>query len=353
MTEFKASVEVAVNIVINVGILFLMMIPGILLKKCKLCSDGFGKGVSNLVLYIAQPALIFLAYLKAFDAEVLKNCLVVLVLSIVAHCIFLLALLFYNKTTEDRRRMLRFATIFSNAAFMGIPLITAVLGAEYTIYASIYNITFNMFLWTLGVHICTANNVLDDGTVLKSEASVKKALLHPVTIAAALGLACFFLTKYIPIHEYINGDYFRDKPLGQVEDNIIYSNIIFKPLESISNLVAPLSMLVLGLRIADINFRGFFKDKHMYLFVLLRHFALPAIVLLAIWGLKLAGVPVTKEIFKVIILMAAAPAASSATMFAEKYDCDAAYVSKIVALSTILSIVTMPILAMPIEFICK
>ena len=348
MTEFKASVEVALNIVINVGILFLMMIPGILLKKCKLCSDGFGKGVSNLVLYIAQPALIFLAYLKAFDAEVLKNCLVVLVLSIVAHCIFLLALLFYNKTTEDRRRMLRFATIFSNAAFMGIPLITAVLGAEYTIYASIYNITFNMFLWTLGVHICTANNVLDDGTVLKSEASVKKALLHPVTIAAVLGIGCFFLTKYIPIHEYINGDYLR----GERAD-IIYTDIIYKPLESISNLVAPLSMLVLGLRIADINFRGFFKDKHMYLFVLLRHFALPAIVLLAIWGLKLAGVPVTKEIFKVIILMAAAPAASSATMFAEKYDCDAAYVSKIVALSTILSIVTMPILAMPIEFICK
>ena len=346
MTELRASVDVALNIVINVGILFLMMIPGILLKKCRLCQDGFGKGVSNLVLYIAQPALIFLAYLKEFDKEVVKNCLVVLLLSVVAHCIFLLALLFYKKTTEDRRRMLRFATIFSNAAFMGIPLITAVLGAEYTIYASIYNITFNLFLWTLGVHICTAGNVLDDGTVLKSQASVKKALLHPVTIAAALGIICFVLTKYIPVHEFINGDYLR----GNGAD-IIYTDIIYKPLEAISNLVAPLSMLVLGLRIADIDFRGFFKDKHVYLFVLLRHIALPAVVLLAMWGLYLIGLPITKEVFKVIILMAAAPAASSATMFAEKYDCDAAYVSKIVALSTILSIVTMPILAMPIEFI--
>lgn len=346
MTELEASIDVALNIVINVGILFLMMIPGILLKKFKLCSDGFGKGVSNLVLYIAQPALIFLAYLKEFDAEVLKNCLVALALSVVAHLIFLLALLFYKKTTEDRRRMLRFATIFSNAAFMGIPLITAVLGAEYTIYASIYNITFNMFLWTLGVHICTANNVLDDGTVLKSEASVKKALLHPVTIAAVLGIICFLLTKYIPIHEYINGEYFIKNKI-----DIVYSDIIYKPLQSISNLVAPLSMLVLGLRIADINFRGFFKDKYIYLFVLLRHIALPSAVLLAMWGLLLAGVPITKEIAKVTILMAAAPAASSATMFAEKYDCDAAYVSKIVALSTILSIVTMPILAMPLEFI--
>jgi len=339
-------VDVALNIVINVGILFLMMIPGILLKKCRLCKDGFGKGVSNLVLYIAQPALIFLAYLKEFDNEILKNCLVVLLLSVVAHCIFLLALLFYKKTTEDRRRMLRFATMFSNAAFMGIPLITAVLGTEYTIYASIYNITYNMFLWTLGVHICTAGNVLDDGTVLKSQASVKKALLHPVMIAAALGLICFFLTKFIPIHEFINGEYLRGERF-----DIIYTDIIYKPLEAISNLVAPLSMLVLGLRIADIDFRGFFKDKHVYLFILLRHIALPAIVLLAVWGLYLAGLPISKEVFKVIILMAAAPAASSATMFAEMYDCDAAYVSKLVALSTIISIATMPILAMPIEFI--
>ena len=346
MTELTASIDVALNIVINVGILFLMMIPGIILKKCRLCSDGFGKGISNLVLYIAQPVLIFLAYLKEFNKEILKNCLVVLLLSIIVHCIFLISLLFYKKATEDRRRMLRFATIFSNAAFMGIPLITAVLGAEYTIYASIYNITFNMFLWTLGVHICTAGNVLDDGTVLKSQASVKKALLHPVTVAAALGLICFLLTKFIPIHEFINGDYLRAEKF-----DIIYTDIIYKPLESISALVAPLSMLVLGLRIAEIDFRGLFKDKYLYLFVILRHIALPAAVLLVMWGLYAVNVPITKETFKVIILMASAPAASSATMFAEKYDCDAAYVSKLVAISTILSILTMPLLAMPIEFI--
>ena len=80
MTELTASIDVALNIVINVGILFLMMIPGIILKKCRLCSDGFGKGISNLVLYIAQPVLIFLAYLKEFNKEILKNCLVVLLL---------------------------------------------------------------------------------------------------------------------------------------------------------------------------------------------------------------------------------------------------------------------------------
>ena len=319
---------IAIDIIYNVGILFIMMIPGIIMKKCKLCGDGFGKGVSNLVLYVAQPCLIFKAYLKPFSSEVLQNALIVLLLSVIAHCVFLLALLVFNNTTEDRQRMLRFATIFSNAAFMGIPLIEAVLGSEYTIYASIYNITFNMFLWTLGVHICTDNNRLDNGVVLKSQASVKKALLHPVTIAAALGLVFFLL----PIEGYV-------------------PELCTQSLTMVSNLVAPLSMLVLGLRIADIDFKGFFDDKNLYMFVALRHIALPLIVFGVLGVLKLVGLPITSEIFKVIMMMASAPAASSATMFAEKYDCDAAYVSKLVAFSTILSIVTMPFLAMPIDIL--
>lgn len=319
---------IAIDIIYNVGILFIMMIPGIIMKKCKLCGDGFGKGISNLVLYVAQPCLIFKAYLKPFSAEVLQNALIVLLLSVIAHCVFLLALLVFNNTTEDRQRMLRFATIFSNAAFMGIPLIEAVLGSEYTIYASIYNITFNMFLWTLGVHICTNNNTLDNGVVLKSQASVKKALLHPVTIAAALGLVFFLL----PIEGYV-------------------PELCTESLTMVSNLVAPLSMLVLGLRIADIDFKGFFNDKNLYMFVALRHVALPLIVFGIIAMLKIIGLPISTEIFKVIMMMASAPAASSATMFAEMYDCDATYVSKLVAFSTILSILTMPLLAMPIDIL--
>ena len=319
---------IVTDIIYNVGIFFIIMIPGIIIKKCNLCGEGFGKGISNLVLYVAQPCLIFKAYLKAFSLEVLRNVLIVLLLSIIAHCVFLIALLVYNNTTEDRKRMLRFATIFSNAAFLGIPLIEAVLGPEYTIYASIYNITFNMFLWTLGVHICTDNNMLDNGVVLKSQASFKKALLHPVTIAAALGLI-FFL---FPIEGYV-------------------PEVFTTSLTMISNLVAPLSMVVLGIRVAEIDFRGFFNDKNLYMFIALRHIALPLIVFGIIAILKLIGMPISTELFKVVIIMASAPAASSATMFAEKYDCDATYVSKLVAFSTILSIVTMPFMAMPIDLL--
>jgi len=329
-------------IIENVALLFIMMVPGILMKKLGLAPDGFGKGLSKLVLYIAQPALIFLAYVRDFDKEILLNSVWVLLLSVAVHIIFsIISLASFKKAPDNMRRMLRFATIFSNAAFMGIPLIGAVLEESYpgaTMYASIYNITFNLFLWSLGVYICTDDRDEDgdgvtDGDVAtdyhevrkkkKSKASIGKALLHPVTLAAALGLVFFIL----PINSYV-------------------PDIITDSLSMLKSLVAPLSMVVIGLRLAEMDFRGVTKDKYMYLFLAMRHVILPAIVVLLIKLLTLCGVAISPVVTLVTVILAAAPAASSATMFAEQFDCDAVYVSRIVAISTILSIVTMPLIIM-------
>ena len=327
--------EVVVAVVLEVAYLFLLMIPGVLLKKLKMIPEGFGKGISNLVLYIAQPILVFTAYLKEFNSEILINSAYVLVLSVIAHLIFAaVSLSLFGKTEDGRRRMLRFAVIFSNAAFMGIPLIRAVFESRFpgaTLYASIYNITFNLFLWTLGVRICTKNrdkdrDGIDDHVEAKSEgASIMKAILHPVTIAAALGLIFFIfqINTYIP-----------DKAWSFVD----------KTLTGISNLVAPLSMLVIGLRLPDISFKGVHKDLNMYLFLALRHIILPFAVIGVIKLCGVVGITIHEIVASVVVILAAAPAASSATMFAEKYDCDATYVSRLVTISTLLSIATMPLM---------
>lgn len=317
------------RIIYNVALLFIMMLPGIIMKKCKMSVDGFGKGISNLVLYIAQPALVFMAYVRPYDENILINSAYVFVLSIVVHGVFsAVAMLSYKKAPDSMRRMLRFATIFSNAAFMGMPLIKAVFGDVATVYASIYNITFNLFLWSLGVYICTdkrdvnENGIEDDEEHIKHGASPLKALYHPVTIAAVLGLIFFIL----PIEGYI-------------------PSIAIETLNNLGNLVGPLSMMVIGLRLADMDFRGIFKDKHMYVFLALRHVILPLVTLGIV---KLVGLllPVHELVEMVIVTLAAAPAATSATMFAEKYDCDANYVSRLVTVSTLLSIATMPLIIM-------
>jgi predicted permease len=111
----------------------------------------------------------------------------------------------------------------------------------------------------------------------------------------------------------------------------------------LKGLVAPLSMVVIGLRLADMKFDGMLKDKYMYLFLALRHVILP----LAVVGVvKLAGLFITIDpvVGMVCVILAAAPAATSATMFAEMYDCDANYVSRLVTVSTLLSILTMPVI---------
>ncbi len=327
------------QLIINVGILFVMMLPGIILKKCKMVGDGFGKGISNLVLYIAQPALIVCAYLDCAlgFSSIWRNVLWVLLFSVLAHLIFAVVAFFcFGRVPEGRQKMLRFATIFSNAAFMGIPLIQSICGSEAAIYASVYNITFNLFLWTLGVYLCTRKKGMDhdgDGDsdqvdeliglhkTAKKEISLGKVLLHPVTLASILGMLCLVLGW---------------------NRHTLSVGFLWDCLSMLKGLVAPLSMVVIGLRITDIVWKGSQKDGPMYLFLALRHLILPLTVLILLKGVELTGIAIPLVVKDVIMIMAATPAASSATMFAEKYNCDAAYVSRLVVVSTVLCIATMP-----------
>ena len=346
--------EIISSIIYTVAVFFALMLPGIILKKTNMIPDGFGKGLSNLILYIAQPALVFLAYVKPYEDEktIMVNAVYVFVFSIIAHAIFaVVALAVFKKAPDAKARMLKFVTIFANAAFMGIPLIDAVLEDTYpgaTMYASIYNITFNLFLWTLGVNICTAKRDInndgvddfkevssirkienDDDIVINGSGSILKAIVHPVTIAAILGLIFFVVpTDKIVLPE-----------LGNVAVSFIYD-----VLTRLSGLVAPLSMVVLGVRLADMNFKGIFNDKLMYVFLALRHIALPLVMVGIIKLVSLVGIDIHPAVSMVIVILAATPAATSATMFAEKFNCDSVYVSRLVALSTIISIATIPLI---------
>ena len=330
--------DIAYKLIYTVGIFFVMMAPGVILKKTKLAPEGLGKGLSNLVLYIAQPALILRSYLRSFDSSILVNMIYVLVFSVITHAIFTVAaMLCFKKSPDGIRRMLRFSVIFSNAAFMGMPLIESVIGAEALIYASIYNITFNAWLWTLGVHICTANrdidgDGIDDGEHLRKKSAVSpaKVLLHPTMLAAVIGLICFFFSLD-------PGTNYKELP--------VYSRFIVEVLDGLKALVAPLSMVVLGLRLAEIDIRGFFKEKDLYVCLALRHVILPAAVF-AVMRIAAIFLDIHIDVMTSILIMAAAPVATSATMFAEKYDCDSAYVSKVVAVSTIISIITMPLISL-------
>ena len=307
--------DVAESLIYNVGILFLMLIPGIVLVKCRLSTPGFGKALANLVLYIAQPALIVVAYIRPYDSQIFQNAIWVLLFSVLAHLLFAaVAFLCYKSAEESVRKMLRFATIFSNAAYMGIPLIVGILGDEAAIYASVYGITFNVFIWSLGVLICTGD---------KKQTSFTKVLFHPTTVATMIGLIFFFL----PIDSYVPA-------------------LCIESLNMLKQLVAPLSMIIIGLRLTEIKLKGMFRDKYLYQFLALRLLVLPAIVFAIMCLLVFIGLPISNTVMTVILVSASTPAATATSMFAEKFDCNAVYSGKLVAISTILSIASMPIISL-------
>ena len=144
----------------QVVVLIFIMVPGFLLAKFKLVGDGFGKSISNVVLYAAQPALIIMGFVSVdFNAAVILRMAMVFLLALMAHLLFYaLSLLFYRNAPEKKKNVLTFATVFTNAGYMGIPLLEALFAKEIpeiAIYGSVYIFAFNIFCWSLGAYLYT------------------------------------------------------------------------------------------------------------------------------------------------------------------------------------------------------
>lgn len=312
----------------KVALLLLMIIPGFLMAKCKLSNDGLCKGIANLILYVAQPALIIKGYIRDYDAEVMKRAAWVFALALLTHLLFTALAFTVFRGKQPIKRVLRYATVFTNAGYMGIPLICAIFNEEYAIYASIYVIVFNIFCWSLGSYIYTDE---------RKYISIRKMFFNPATIATYVGLLLFIT----PLNRLL-------APLPQDAHTLtdILKSIPLDLIDSLQALVAPLSMLLIGLRFAEIDLRGAFRDRHLYVYLTLRLLVSPALI----WGimrlLSLCGILTDTVVLTVILLSAATPAATATSMFAEKFDGDSAYASKLVSVSTLLSLATMPIVAL-------
>jgi predicted permease len=304
-------------------ILFLMMVPGYIMRKMKLASDGLPLGFTNTILYITQPAMLVVGFFRARDMEILKTAGFVMLLSFVTHIVFIFAVkLFYRGAEKETAKVYRFGTVFANAGYMGIPLISMVLGDEAAIYASVYIVAFNFFCWSYGALIYSED---------KSFISPKKMFVNAATIPTAIGIIIFVTNVYPYIPAPI-------------------ADLTYETLTMLKNTVAPMSMMIIGMRLADLNLKGAFRDKYLYLGLSLRLIVFPlgAFVLLAIC--KLLGF-YDPTGFTVILVCASTPVASATCMFAEKFGSDSTSASKFVSVSTVLSLATMPLMALLLDVI--
>ena len=290
----------------QVGVMFILILFGVFCFKAGFISKRGNKQLSNLVISVVIPVLIFVSYQKKFDKMLLKGLLISLVIAIVSHILLMVfATIFVKKSNNPDWSVERFAVIYSNCAFMGIPLINGLYGTEGIFYLTAYITIFNILMWTHGVILLKGE---------KDMKSIMHAVRSPAIIAAVLGMIMFISQISLP-------------------------KIILVPLNDIAVLNTPLAMIVSGVTIAQTDILKALKKWRIYLIASFKLLIVPIIVLLIF---KPFGI--SEAVLNTAVIAAACPTATATIMFAYKYKKNAIYASEVFAVSTIISAVTLPLI---------
>ena len=312
-----------VTVLITVISLFVLAIPGFILAKTKLLNKTAESVLSAIVLYGAQPMLVFMSFQKQYDSSIVINMLVVAVCALVVH-LLMIALMFLvikNKGNDAKKNCVRFASIFSNCGYMGLPFLKMLFGdsnSEVLIYAAVIIAVFNLVSWSLGQYIITGD---------RKQMSIKKALLNPTTIGIFVGAILFF-TIQTPIVDLAQGTAVQ----GFVEK-------LMASLDTIGNLVTPLSMMLIGVKLAGVNVKSLFTDKWAYVSCFFK-----LIVMGVLTMLVMAFLSVPAIVKYAVLFTLSMPSATSTVLFSVQFGGDSQTASVCVLLSTILSAVTIPIM---------
>lgn len=295
------------NIVFNqVFILFIIMAVGFYARRKKILNDELTQGLSELLLTITMPLLTLSSFHIKFSYDMLMNAGLMLILAILFHATtFFLGKALYFKYPEKTRAVLHFTAIFTNCGYMGYPVLESLFGKIGIFYGSIFGAVNNFFLWTAGIVIFTGE---------KDSNSLKKVLTNPGIIATFLGLILFIFSIKLPFP-------------------------VYRAMDLVGSMTAPISMLVIGSTLAESDFTKLFANIPIFHGTLVRLILIPLVTLLI---LKLTGSG--GLLIKIFIILIAMPAAANTAIFAKKFQGDALLASQLVVVSTLLSIVTIPLI---------
>lgn len=278
-----------------------MAIGGLLFQKGLITKEG-SKSLANLLLYAVLPCVVVKSFCVARTPERTSGLLVsfLAALGILLLAMAVSHLLFKKNPIDD------FGAAFSNAGFMGFPLVAAVQGSEAIFYAAGFVALLNALQWTYGQSLISGD---------PSYRSPKAILKNPLVLSLLLGILIFCFELPVPA---------------------IASDL----LAALAALNAPLAMVILGVYLAQTDARTLFNDPHLYVVAAARLVLIP---LLTILVLKLLPAQYA-AIATTLVIVAAAPIGSNVAVYAQKLGRDYAYAVRGVCLSTLLSAITMPLL---------
>ncbi|MCR4718015.1 MAG: AEC family transporter [Firmicutes bacterium] len=290
----------------QVMVLFLLMGLGVILNKTGRLNREICKALSDIVVVFVAPCVIIKSFIRDYNLNMLKNLLIAILLSCVLHILMIvISKMAFREDEGKKRRVLTFASVFSNAGFISIPLQEAILGTDGVFYGAAYLAIFNIFLWSFGIVEMSGD---------KSLITPKKLLVSPGIIGILIGVILFAFSIKPPM-------------------------VITSVIGHISALNLPIPMFIVGYYIAETDIFRAIKNSKLYLCLFLRLILYPIAALLLFKLLNIDNMLAVS-----LILSVCAPVGATATMFSEKFDGDTALSVELVSISTLFSLITMPII---------
>lgn len=285
--------------------LFLMMAVGFALTKKKILGAETLSQLSQILLKVVAPCVVVSSLQVDFSVDLLKTMAVALLVIAVTYILYgVLVHFMFKKQPPATRASLRFGIMFGNIGFMGLPLIQAVLGQEATIFCVMSLAVFNVANWTYGV------------ALMGDRVSVKKAVLNPGVLSLVAAVLLFVLQIRLPAP-------------------------VLSAVEYMGSLNTPLAMLVIGGQMAGADLLATFKEKRLYGATLVKLVVMPLLTLVVLLPFHL-----DQLMFLTIVILSGCPTAGATSMFTQMYDKDTATAARLVTLSTLLSIITLPLVAL-------
>lgn len=294
-----------VKSMLNVQLMmFLLVIIGYIIRRTGIVGGEGRKNIVDLCLYITLPFNIVNAFLGTFEWNMLITSGIVILLSIGYNIIsiFISGFLF-KKEEEKKQKTLRYGTIVSNGSFLGNPVIEGVYGTTGLFYAALFMLPVRFVVWTVGVSVFLKGH---------KENVIKKVLTHPCMIAMYVG--AFFMFTGIHLPQFLTNT-----------------------ISGISNSNTPLSMMLVGMMLAEIEPKGLI-NKTMVFYTVIRLVGIPAIIFAVT-----AFLPIDPMLRGITIIMAGMPTPITTALLASKYGGDETCATGMIFLSTIASMVTLPL----------
>ena len=295
----------------QVGILYIMVLIGVIADKSGVYTEGVAKKCTDLLFYVITPAKILESFFTLeYSRQALIGLLIAVGSGLAMHAVAAAGVLpLFNKEEPDKAAVYKYAAVYGNCGYMGLPLVDAVVGSTGVFYCSAVIISFQIFSFTHGVWLMTK-----DSGKTGSRFELKKIILNPGVLPVFVGLPVFISGLRLP-------------------------SLVLSPIESIAGMNSPLAMLIFGTYVANTDFRS--MRKHIRILGV-SAFKLIALPLIMIGALRLLGIG--GELGATLTVVSATPSANNTILFAAKYDRDTSLASQTVAFLSIVSIVTLPVM---------